>query len=150
MILGGQIIKEPGRLRSNAGCMNIGLSMGRGDSNADVFQRAAEASHSMPLEMGQHQDGIIVGQMLAHNILLQMKTALHRDIHLTEFIHDITGSHGLESVIFDGLPMLFGVLTLTAVGRTALDNRAVELPHQTADQFLDADNYGRPARRWKF
>ena len=135
MILRRQIVKKLGRLGGNTGSMNIGLSMGGGNANADVLQRAAKTSHGMAFKMGQYQHGIIVGKVLTNDVLLQMEAPFHRDIHLSEFIHDIAGRHGLESMIFDGFPMLLGILTLSAVSRAALDDRAVQLMHQITDQL---------------
>ena len=65
----------------------IGLPVCRADPDGNILERTAEISHGMPLEMGKNQSGVIDLEPAAHNVLLQMKVALHRDAELTELIH---------------------------------------------------------------
>ena len=135
MILRRQIVEQLRRFRGHARRMDVGLSMGGGDTDADVLQRAAEAAHGVSLKMRQHKDGIIIVQMLSHDVFIQMEASLHRNLHLSEFIHDVTGSHGLKAMLFNGLPVKLRVLALSAVGSAALDDRSVKQVYQIPDQL---------------
>lgn len=64
-----------------------------------------------------------------------MESVLYRNIHLAELVHDIAWRHRLKTVILNGFPVKFRILALSAVSRTAFDDRSVQLVYQISDQF---------------
>ena len=89
----------------------------------------------MAFEMRQDKEGVVIGQMLAHNILVQMEPVFHRDFHLSELVHNIAGRHCFEAVVFDGFPMLFWVHSSAFIGGAAFNNRTIERMDQRANQL---------------
>ena len=101
--------------------------MGRCDSDGDIFQRTAEASHGMAFKMGQHQHGIIIFQMSAHKVLLNLLSALHGQFQFALFVHDINFGDFGPAVLIHGFPVSRCRITFSFIGRVALHNRAVHL-----------------------
>lgn len=74
----------------------------------------------MSLEVGQVNHEVVVGQMLAHDVVLQVLLVLDGNAYLSELVHQVDGKDGVEAVLVNGLPVLLGVLSCTAIGRAAL------------------------------
>src|SRR5699024_8676633 len=135
MILWREIVEQFRRFYRHPYSMNIGFSFRRCNSNTDVLQFAAESPHRMPLAMGQHKDRIIIGTNISYNVFVQLQSVLHGKIHFPKLIHNVTWHYCRKTVILYRSPMKLWVLALSAVSRTALDDRPVQLPDQISNQF---------------
>ena len=114
--------------------MDISLAGCAGNANRRIFQHAAIATHGMALEMGQVDHPVIIGQVVAHNVILDVGTVLNGNAHLAVLVHDVHGKDGIKAVLMNGLPMLRHILTGTAISSAALNDCAIHLFHQVADQ----------------
>ena len=88
----------------------------------------------MSLEVGQVNHEVVVGQVLPHDVVLQVLMVLNGDANLAELVHQIDSKDRVEAVLMNSLPVLPGVLAGAAVGRAALHDGAVQLFHQLANK----------------
>ena len=77
-----------------------------------VLQHAAESTHGMPLEVGQVDHEIIVLQVGAYDVVLQMLRVLDRQLHFAFFVHDVNGGDIVVTTLGDGLTVFLGVFCL--------------------------------------
>ena len=125
VVLLGELAKQLGGFGGDAGGVDVGLAGGGGDADADIFKRAAHAGHRVALKVGEHQHRVVVGKVLADDVLVQMKAVLDRNLDLAEFVHDVAGGHRLKTVFFDGLPVFLRVHAAALIGGAAFDDGAV-------------------------
>ena len=102
--------------------MNHGLAdFTVGAANADVLVRAAEAALAVALEVGEHEQGIVGEQMLAHVHLRKPLAAVYRQGHSAILVHDV---HGRErpAVVQNGFAVLFGGIAVAGVIGVGFDD----------------------------
>ena len=104
--------------------MDVGFARRRGYSYGYVLQCAAETGHRMTLEVGEHHKEVVVQEILAHNIRLQMPPAAHGKLRLAVSIHDVHTGYASETVLPGHLHVAVNRAALAAVGRVALNYRA--------------------------
>ena len=114
--------------------MDIRLTCRGGYTDGGVLHHTAEAPHGMSLEVGEVDHEVVVGKVLAHDIVFQVFLVLNGDADVVELIHDVHGEDAVEAMVMNRLPMFLGILTGTAVCCAALHNRTVYLIHQIADE----------------
>ena len=84
--------------------------------------------------MSEVDHEVVLLDVLADEVVLQMLLVFDREFDFALGIHDIDGGDGSEAVVLDGLEMGFGRRTLAGVGRVALHDGAVHLLHQILDE----------------
>ena len=104
------------------------------NSNRDIFDGSAISSHSVTLEVGQHQEGIVVRKVCADIVLCQSGSTYHRQCHRAVFIHNDHIGNGRKAVILSYLIVHRRVGAGASVGGVALHNGAVDLMHNVCDQ----------------
>ena len=105
------------------------------DADGDVLERPAEAAHHVALEVGEDQHAVVVVQMLAHDVLVQVAAVVDRNFDFAELVHDVHRSDVFEAALFDGLPVVGHVLPGAAVSGAAFDDGAVQIMNQRPDQL---------------
>lgn len=98
--------------------------MAGGDADGDILQCSAIASHGMPFKMGQHQEGIIIGQIGPHIVDLNPLAIRDGQRRLARLIHDVHLTDAGPAVLLHGSPMLFGGIALSLIGGVAFHYRA--------------------------
>ena len=88
----------------------------------------------MPLEVGEVDHEVVVGQMLTHDVVFQVLLILDGDAYLAELIHQVNGKDAVEAMFVNRLPVFLWVLARTAISRATLYDGAVHLFHQIANQ----------------
>ena len=100
----------------------------------DVLDRAAESAHRVPLEMRKNHHEIVLREVRAYDVVFEVPAALDGQAHFALGVHDVHRSDGREPVVGGGFQVVFGFGASAAVGRVALDDRALHRLHQIADQ----------------
>ena len=118
-----------------AGRMDIHLTAGRGDADADIFDGSAEAGHGVSLEMGENHPVRVVLRVAADDYLREPAAAGHGPFHFAFLIHQIEIRDSGKAVILSHLLVHGGGGAGTAVSRVALHNGAVHLLHQIFDEL---------------
>lgn len=123
IILFGDFYPQKLRIGCLSRGMDVGLAVGGSDADGNILQRAAEARHGVAFEVREDQHGVVILQTAVHDILRQMKAALHGNGKLTDLIHDLHGRNLLVAALFDGPPMLTNeLIVFTALGiRAAIE-----------------------------
>ena len=85
--------------------VDVGLAVRTGAADAEVLQCAAVAAHRVTLEVVEGDHEVVVGDMAAHNVVLEVRRVLHGDAHLALLVHDVHFEQGRESVTLDHLPV---------------------------------------------
>ena len=111
------------------------LAHGGAEADGDVLDGAAKARHGVPLEMGQHQIGIIVGKVTAHIIHVDADSALDGDLHAALLIQDVQLGYFREAVILCLLPVHGGGGAAAAIGGIAFHDGAIHQMHEIRDQL---------------
>ena len=88
----------------------------------------------MPLEVRKDEHRSVVFQMFPDDVFLQVEAVAHGNEHVVELVHDVAGGNGLEAVVFNGLPVIFGIQPFSAVGGAAFHDGSVQLPDQRRDE----------------
>ena len=70
-----------------------------------VFQRAAETAHGVAFEVGEPQDGVVVVQMCADEIFLELLAAGDGKGEIAVLVHDVAGGDVHKAVFLHGLPV---------------------------------------------
>ena len=89
----------------------------------------------MALEVCQVNHEIVVAQVVAHNVVVQVFAVLDGDAHLAELVHDVDGKAAVKTMLVNRLPVFLHVLPATAVGSVALHDGAVHHVNQIGDEF---------------
>ena len=104
-------------------------------TNGDIFDCPAVACHSVALEMGQHQVGIIFRKVFSHQIFFQLGAAIDRQGHRAVFVQDHHISNIIEAVILRHLVVHGSLGAGTAVSRVALYNSPIHRLDHILDQL---------------
>ena len=107
--------------------VDIHLAVGRGNADGDVLQRPAEAPHGVPLEVGQHQQGVVVLQVCAHIVLLDHLAAGDGQLHVPVLVHNVHRGGGSPAVGVHGVPVGVGGVAPAVVGGVALHDDAAHM-----------------------
>ena len=108
-----------------AGGVNPLLAAGGGNADGHVFQRAAETAHGVAFEVGEHQDGVVVVQMCADEIFLELLAAGDGKGEIAVLVHDVAGGDVHKAVFLHGLPVSGCGVAAALIGGVALYNRTV-------------------------
>ena len=84
--------------------------------------------------MRKHHDEVVIGQVRADEILLQVTASADRQGRLSLRVHDVHRGDGREAVRLGRLQVVGRAGPTSAVGRVAFDDGAVQLAHQVGDQ----------------
>ena len=134
IVLRGQAAPQFLGVLGLSGRVNPRFSGRRGDADGDVLDRAAESAHRVPLEMRKNHHEIVLREVRAYDVVFEVPAALDGQAHFALGVHDVHRSDGRESVVGGGFQVVFGLGASAAVGRVALDDRALHRLHQIADQ----------------
>ena len=104
-------------------------------ADSQVFHGAAEAAHSVALEVSKHEHGIVVDDVFAHGYFLEVLAAADRQINGSLCVHDINGAEG-PAVDLQCFQMLFCGITVALIERVGFYDGAVgDLLLQRFDQL---------------
>ena len=120
---------------ARAAGMDVRLALCGGDADGDVLDRAAEAGHGVPLEVGEHHDVAVVRKVRAHVVLRKVGAALDRKGQGPFRIQDVHVRDGGISAVLRELEVIGGVGPLPAIGRVALHDRAVDGRNEVLDEL---------------
>ena len=116
--------------------MDIGLAVGRSAADGQLLQGAAEAASGVALEMGQHQHGIVIGDVLAYVILLNGLAVRDGQLQIGAFgIQKIHPEAAQPAVVFKQLAVLVGSIALAGIGGIALDHGAAHMVNDRLPEF---------------
>ena len=118
----------------DAGGMDPAFAVRRGYADGHVLERAAEASHRMAFEMRQHENGIVVVDMLADDVVGDVAVLGHRDLDFAAHVHDLDWRKIGVSVLFERGKAFFGGFTIAVVCGRAFHERAADLLHEVLDE----------------
>ena len=104
-------------------------------ADGNILDGPAETGHSVALEVGQHQVGIVVGKVFAYIVLAQMRSAADRDRHRAVLIQNDHIGNGSKAMILCHLVVHGGAGTLASVGGVALYDGAVHRLDNILNQF---------------
>ena len=122
------------QLRRIAHTVYVRLAVRRGYTYRHVLERAAKAAHRMTLEVGQYQHGIVLGKVLAHEVLGKMHAIGYGQRHLAKLVHYVAGRDVRKAVIANRLPVILGIVAAAFIRRVALDDGARKLVNQRLNQ----------------
>ena len=93
----------------------------------------------MPLEVVEANQEVVVGQMSAHDVVVEVCAVFHGNAYLVVLIHDVYGKILREAVAVDDLPVVLAVvahiIVFAAVGSVAFHDGAVHIVHKVFDEF---------------
>ena len=115
--------------------VDVRLAVGRCHADARVLQHTAQAAHRVSLEVCEVDHEVVVLQVRAHDVVLDVRGVLHGDVELTLLVHQVHLEAGCEAVLLDGLPMSLEGVAAAFVGGVALHDGAVHLVHQQSDEL---------------
>ena len=93
--------------------MDVRLACAGRASDGELFERTAEAAHRVALEVGKNEHGIIIFDILADQILLDVLAVRDGELKI--------GTLGIENVDIEELaPAVFDHRAAVGVGRVAL------------------------------
>ena len=107
--------------------MNPLLAAGGGDADGHVLQRAAQAPHGVALEVGEHEDGVVVVDVGAYKVFLELLAAGDGDGDVAVLVHDVAGGDVHKAVLLHGLPVGGGGVAAALIGGVALHDGALQL-----------------------
>ena len=109
-----------------AGTVDIGLAVGRRAADGELLERAAEAAHRMPLEVGEDEHGIVVGNVLADEVLLNAPAVRNGKLQIGALgIENVHVEIRAPAVLDHRAAVLLGGVALALVGGVALNHRAM-------------------------
>ena len=124
-----------------AGGVDQGLARPGGAADSQLLQGAAVAAHGMPLEVGQHQHGVIVHDVFAQVVLLKDFSVWDGPDHVrTLGVHQVHIEVLGPAVLLQELPMGLRVVP-HATGRVAVGGVAFH------DGSVDCLHHGPPELR---
>ena len=119
--------------------VDVSLAIPAGAPYGEVLQRPSVATHGMALEMVKGNEEIVVGEVSAHDVVVEMGMVAHGDAYFVVFVHDVDGEIPGESVPVDDAPMVLRVVAhvvgVAPVGRVTLHDGAIDLIDQVFHQF---------------
>ena len=82
----------------------------------------------MSLEVGQHQHGIVIGNILAHEVFVNHFAARDRQLQVRALsVQQVNGKVPVPAVVFQQSQVLGGGVPGTFIGGVALDHRAADI-----------------------
>jgi len=114
--------------------VDVALSIGRGNADGGILEHSAEAAHSVTLEVGKVDHEVVVGKVVAYDVIFQVLLILDRYAHLAIFVHDVNSKEAVETMLVDGLPVLLLIHTGARISRATLYYGAVDLINKVADE----------------
>ena len=118
-----------------AGSVDVSLTVGRRHANAGVLQHAAESAHRVSLEVSQINHEVIVLQVRAYDVILNVRRILHGYLELALLVHQVHVEARREAMVANHLPVVFKGHALALVGGVALNDGASHLVHQLSYQL---------------
>ena len=110
--------------------VDVRLAVGRSHTDRELLERAAETSHGMALEVRQHQHRVVLGQVLAHEVLLEAQAIRDGQLKVGALgIHEVDVEVIVPSMLGNRAQVLLGRVALSVVGRVALNDRAMQLAY---------------------
>ena len=79
----------------------------------------------MAFEMRKDQDGVVIVDMIADDVFLEVEPMMDRDFEFSVFVHDVHWEAGLKAMFFDRFPMIFLFLTGSAISGATFDDGSV-------------------------
>ena len=110
---------------ATAGCHSDGL----------VLQHTAEATHCVTFEVGEIYHQVIVLQMRADDVILNVFCVCDRQVDAPFLIHDVHRSNVVEATLGNCPAMSRCRAAVAAVGRIALHDVGSQLLHQILDEL---------------
>ena len=93
------------------------------DAYRQLLQRSAVASHRMPLEMRQHEQRVIVREVLSDVILFYHLAVRYRQLEIWPFPVEQVDAESVPSVLLERAQMLLRRVARSEICRVALDYR---------------------------
>ena len=123
-----------------AGGVDQRLARPGGAADGELLQRPAIAAHGVALEVGQHQHGIIIHNILAHAVLFQNLAVWDRPNHIRPLgVHQIHIKILGPAVLLQKLEVGLGIVPHPgagiAIGSVALHDGAADLLHHGLPEF---------------
>ena len=119
-----------------ARAVDVRLAVGGRHADGQLLERAAEAAHRVPLEVAQHEQGVIARQVLADVVLLDDLAIGDEQLQIRPFfVHDVHGEGIRPAMVAHGLPVGGGGVAAARIRRVALDDRAVHMLDHRPPKF---------------
>ena len=134
-------------LKTEAGvarAVNMLLAVAGSNADGQLLDRAAEAAHGVPLEVAEHQQGVVVSEILADEVLLDHLAAGNEQLQVGAFaVHDVHVEMLCPAVFAHQLLVAFGYIARARIGGVALHDGAFHmvdhrLPEVRAEEVLIA------------
>ena len=119
-----------------AGAVDVFLAVGGSAADGKLFEGAAEAAHSVALEVGEDEQGMVVGEMAADEVLL--------DLLAVGDVKDEVGAVAVQEVnsevfgpfvVAEKLAVFGGGVAGAGIGGVALHDGAVDMLNELLDVF---------------
>ncbi len=85
--------------------VDVGFTVAAGATDAEVLQRAAVAAHRVTLEVVEGNHKVVVGDMAAHDVILDVPLVLHGDADFVVLIHNVHREVVGKAVPADDFPV---------------------------------------------
>lgn len=105
----GILLPAPGAGAAGSGGVDPAFSLAGTQADGDVFDGAAEARHSVALEVGEHQVGIVLREMGPHKVFGQPAAASDRERDRAVLVQDHHIGNIGEAVILGNLVVHGGI-----------------------------------------
>ena len=137
-VLFGAVVPKNTLIRHLAAGVDQALALRGGAADGKLLERAAVTAHGVTFEMGQHEHGIVVFEILAHAVFPEHLAVGDVQLHVRTFgVHQIDGKIAAPAVVLDQLAVLRRGVALALVGGVALDDRAADaLDHRSPELGL--------------
>ena len=110
------------------------LAAGGSETDGHILQCAAEAAHDVTLEVGEDHHGVIIGEVSADIVVLEVDAVLYGDGHFTLLVHDVAGGDVIETVVTDGLPVDLAGVSAAGIGCVAFADGTLNLVYEAANE----------------
>ena len=122
--------------------VNIGFAVGGGHADGQLLQGSAVAAHGVALEVGENQHGIIIGQVLAHVILVNHLAVWNVQLQVGPLgVQQVDGEFLAPAVISKQLAVPFSGVSGAVISCVAFNHGAAHviddgLPEAGAQEIL--------------
>ena len=117
-----------------AGAVDVFLAVGGSAADGKLFEGAAEAAHSVAFEVGEDEQGTVVGEMAANEVLLDLLAVGEVEDEVGAFaIHQVDIEAFGPFVFVEELAVFGGGVAGAGVGGVALDDGAVDMLNELLD-----------------
>ena len=104
-------VPRRGRVGTLACRVDVALAIGGGNADGGILEHSAEAAHGVTLKVGKVDHEVVVGKVVAYDVIFQVLLILDRYAHLAIFVHDVNSKEAVETMLVDGLPVLLLIHT---------------------------------------